>query len=312
MAREEEEEGTDDDDDDEGNEALRLEGARLSGKGIRCHSEHHQRERGYADAGRADANTHGVCAGDQSNQVGVQNERNGDSNKEGELPGPMGIDADGGCTDGPPEHENAAVRVRERPGLMDVDADGGCRDSSLGHGRDVGQGAAGSFFAENAPSTNEKEGENAPVAREGEHPGPMDADADGGCGDSSLGHGLDGVGQGAAQSGPAENPSPTEETVSEASLGKRKNPARDAKGRKRGSPSPPNPRPKPRPQFKLKRKLKRKSEPGPRAKLQSPAASGASANAIARNYFEEIEFGGESRLVDMIDLTHDMVGCFSR
>ena len=59
-------------------------------------------------------------------------------------------------------------------------------------------------------------------------------------------------------------------------------------------------KPKPKP----KRKLKSEPELKPRLK---PVAE--SVQLIERNYFEEIEFGDTSRLVDMIDLTQDMVSC---
>jgi hypothetical protein len=74
---------------------------------------------------------------------------------------------------------------------------------------------------------------------------------------------------------------------------------RKAKLRKKDTTTPPQPtsRPRPRPRRKPKLALGRKLHPQPEP-----------LNFIERNYFEEIELGGISRLVDMVDLTQDMVG----
>ena len=61
-------------------------------------------------------------------------------------------------------------------------------------------------------------------------------------------------------------------------------------------PSPPKPLSKPRPWPEPK------SEPGAKAKTRAQ-----SPDIVARNYFEEIEFGGISKLVDIIDLTEETV-----
>jgi hypothetical protein len=63
--------------------------------------------------------------------------------------------------------------------------------------------------------------------------------------------------------------------------------------------------PLPPPKTKLKPRPKPKPKPEPEPKIQSRAQSAD--DVVERNYFEEIEFGGMSRLVDIIDLTQDMV-----
>ena len=83
-------------------------------------------------------------------------------------------------------------------------------------------------------------------------------------------------------------PSPDKDDVH--SKGIRKNPKREAaKGRMNELPPQPKPKPKPKP------------KPMPQPEFKSHAKN------VARSYFEEIEFGGSSRFVEVIDLLQDMV-----
>jgi hypothetical protein len=89
-----------------------------------------------------------------------------------------------------------------------------------------------------------------------------------------------------------KSPSPAEhETVHSGE--KRKNPTRAAKSKAKPAPSPPPARRKPKP----------KPKPAPASKPKSRAQS----NDHVRSYFEEIEFGGISGIVEMMDLTQDIV-----
>jgi hypothetical protein len=256
---------------------------------------------GRDNAEKRDADKHGGCAegeqehttngeGDRPHTEGAMGEKGGDQavnhqgghiqhdssvSKEGGHTGLMDIDIDGGCTSG---HDGTTEGgVASKDGEMDVDMDGGCKAGSLGCGGNVNEGAA----------------------KEGEYLGPMDVDMDGSCGDGSLGCDKN-VGQGAAKSGISEQPLPAKEPKG---AEKRMNPPREAK-EKKDEPSHAKPRPQPKPKPKPKRKLKSEPELKPRLK---PVAE--SVQLIERNYFEEIEFGDSSRLVDMIDLTQDMVSC---
>jgi hypothetical protein len=83
--------------------------------------------------------------------------------------------------------------------------------------------------------------------------------------------------------------------------------------RKRKTPPPPEReggnRGKPKPASRKKAKSKEQSlKP---ALKPEPGRKSRDADGIERNYFEEIEIGGASRLVDMIDLTQDMVSHLS-
>jgi hypothetical protein len=87
--------------------------------------------------------------------------------------------------------------------------------------------------------------------------------------------------------------------------------------RKRKTPPPPERegmnRGKPKPTDKKKAKSKKPSspKPKPKPKPEPELKSNPHPNSVERSYFEEIEFGGISRLVDMIDLTQDMVSDLS-
>jgi hypothetical protein len=63
--------------------------------------------------------------------------------------------------------------------------------------------------------------------------------------------------------------------------------------------------PLPPPKTKLKPRPKPKPKPEPKPTIQSQVQSAD--DVVQCNYFEEIEFGGISRLVDIIDLMQDMV-----
>ena len=156
---------------------------------------------------------------------------------------------------------------------------------------------------------------------EDENPSPMDVDADAADvanrGEQSVGVDSDvGMTVGSMhehdeapndatpESSPSKIPSPSDslshEKNSPIAGEKRKNPTREAKTKKM------NELPLPPPKTKLKSRSRSRSRPKPKpgSKIQSPVQS---VDAVERNYFEEIEFGGVSRLVDIIDLTQDMV-----
>jgi hypothetical protein len=82
--------------------------------------------------------------------------------------------------------------------------------------------------------------------------------------------------------------------------------------RKRKTPPPPPPLPKPKPKSKRlsksksKLKSKLKLTPGSNPKLEAMPPLHRIAPAML-NYFEEIETKGGSRIVDMHDLTQDLV-----
>jgi hypothetical protein len=153
---------------------------------------------------------------------------------------------------------------------------------------------------------------------EDENPSPMDVDADAadvanrgesGVVDSDVGmtegsmHELDKAPNDATpESSPSKIPSPSDslsyEKNSPIAGEKRKNPTREAKTKKMDE------LPLPRPKTKLKSRSRPKPKPKPGSKIQSRAQP---VDAVERNYFEEIEFGGVSRLVDIIDLTQDMI-----
>jgi hypothetical protein len=293
TATREEEEETDDDDE----ENPRPEG-------FRSHSSegHHISDQQDDGAGGRDTDNHGACTegvqGRRSNQghvhaVGsptIDGERDhahlghvhfdGCGNQDGRPPGTMDFDMDGGCMNGSSGHDGTSEEgVANKGGDMDVDMDGGCANDSLGRGGNMSEGAA----------------------TEGEHPSPKDVDMDGGCSDASLGCDKS-VGQGAAESGVGEQPLSTQENMA---AEKRKNPPREAKGRKKDEPSPSMPRPRPKPKAKSEPKLK------PESGLKHGTKPLANARLIERNYFEEVEFGDTSRLVEMIDLTQDMVSGLS-
>jgi hypothetical protein len=100
------------------------------------------------------------------------------------------------------------------------------------------------------------------------------------------------------ESRPSKTPAPSNEKSSPIAGEKRKNPTREAKRKQTDELPPPPPKTKPRP----------RPRPKPEPKIH-PRAQSVN-DVVERNYFEEIEFGGMSRLVDIIDLTQDMVSRF--
>jgi hypothetical protein len=99
--------------------------------------------------------------------------------------------------------------------------------------------------------------------------------------------------EGTPESSPIEElPSPTDNKTIHSGE-KRKNPTREAKAKNKLELPPPLPRPRPKP------------KPRPRLKPKSRAQP---IDLVECNYFEEIEFGGVSRIVDMVDLMQDIVG----
>ena len=104
--------------------------------------------------------------------------------------------------------------------------------------------------------------------------------------------------EGAASSSSSrkKSPSPAEhETIHSGE--KRKNPTRAAKTKAKPASSPPPARRKPKP----------KPKPAPALKPKSWAQS----NDHVCSYFEEIKFGGISRIVEMMDLTQDIISHLS-
>lgn len=201
--------------------------------------------------------------GDQAaNHQGGNIQHDGSVNMDGGHTGPMDINIDGGCTSG--HYGTTEGGVARKGGETDVDMDIGCGAGPLGCDGNVNEGAA----------------------KEGEHLGLMDVDTDRSCGDGSLGCDKN-IGQGAAKSGISEQPLPFQEHNG---IEKRINPPRKAKEKRSGSSHA-----KPGPQLKLKPKPKRKlkSEPELKARLKPIT------EVVERNYFEEIEFGDTSKLIDM-------------
>lgn len=160
---------------------------------------------------------------------------------------------------------------------------------------------------------------------EDENPSPMDVDADAADvanrGEQSVGVDSDvGMTVGSMhehdeapndatpESSPSKIPSPSDslshEKNSPIAGEKRKNPTREAKTKKMNELPLPPPKTKLKSRSRSRSRPKPKPKPKPGSKIQSPVQS---VDAVERNYFEEIEFGGVSRLVDIIDLTQDMV-----
>lgn len=147
-------------------------------------------------------------------------------------------------------------------------------------GNDKYEGLLNKRLADVDMDAGNEHGGSQDVLKEGEQPGSVDADVGGGAGselDSSQDEGT-----------PESSSTKKSDHKSIHSGKKRKNPTREAKTKTKRSPPLPPPRPEPR------RRLKPKS-------LAPPI------DLVERNYFEEIEFGGVSRIVDMIDLMQDVV-----
>jgi hypothetical protein len=147
------------------------------------------------------------------------------------------------------------------------------------------------------PSAMDVDADKVGVTKRGEQSGAADVD----MGVGSMNEHDKAPSEATPESSPSRTPSPSHEKDSPIAGEKRKNPTREAKTKKTDElPLPPpktklKPRPKPKP----------KPKPEPEPKIQSRAQSAD--DVVERNYFEEIEFGGMSRLVDIIDLTQDMV-----
>jgi hypothetical protein len=145
------------------------------------------------------------------------------------------------------------------------------------------------------PSAMDVDADKVGVTKRGEQSGAADVD----MGVGSMNEHDKAPSEATPESSPSRTPSPSNEKDSPIAGEKRKNPTREAKTKKTDElPLPP-------PKTKLKPRPKPKPKPEPEPKIQSRAQSAD--DVVERNYFEEIEFGGMSRLVDIIDLTQDMV-----
>jgi hypothetical protein len=156
------------------------------------------------------------------------------------------------------------------------------------------------------PSPMDVDADAADVANRGEQSGAVDSDV--GMTEGSM-HELDKAPNDATpESSPSKIPSPSDslshEKNSPIAGEKRKNPTREAKTKKMDELPLPPPKTKLKSRSRSRSRPKPKPKPKPGSKIQLRAQS---VDAVERNYFEEIEFGGVSRLVDIIDLTQDMV-----
>jgi outer membrane biosynthesis protein TonB len=138
------------------------------------------------------------------------------------------------------------------------------------------------------------------VAKRGEQSGAADVD----MGVGGMNEHDKAPTEATPESSPSKMPSPSNDSLSNEKNSpiageKRKNPTREAKAKKTNELPPPPPK------TKLKSRPKPKPKPKPEPKIQPRVHP--LGDAVERNYFEEIEFGGMSRLVDIIDLTQDMV-----
>ena len=160
------------------------------------------------------------------------------------------------------------------------------------------------------PSAMDVDTDTADVANRGEQSSAVDSDV--GMAEGSMHEHDKAPNDATPESSPSKTPSPSDSLSNEKNHPiageKRKNPTREAKTKKMDELPLPPPKTKStststsRPRSRSRPKPKPK--PKPESKIQSRAQS---VDAVERNYFEEIEFGGVSRLVDIIDLTQDMV-----
>jgi hypothetical protein len=157
------------------------------------------------------------------------------------------------------------------------------------------------------PSAMDVDEDTADVANQGEQSGAVDVDMR----EGSMNEHDKVPNDATPESSPRKTPSPFDDSLSNEKDSpmageKRKNPTREAKTKKTDELllPPPKTKLKPRSRSRPRPKPKPKPKPKPESKIQSRAQS---VDAVERNYFEEIEFGGVSRLADIIDLTQDMV-----
>ena len=134
-------------------------------------------------------------------------------------------------------------------------------------------------------STGSEHDDSQDIGEEGARSGSMDVDMGASAGNERDDNRRDGR---TPESSPGKKLPPTPDCKGIRSSEKRKNPTRAAKTKKMQKPPPPPPRPKPKPRIK-------------------PKSGAEFIDLVERNYFEEIEFGDISRIVDMIDVTQDIV-----
>jgi outer membrane biosynthesis protein TonB len=151
------------------------------------------------------------------------------------------------------------------------------------------------------PGAMDVDADTADVAKRGEQSGAVDVDMR----EGSINEHDKATNEATPESFPSEKPPPSNVSLSNeknSSIAgeKRKNPTREAKTKKTDElPLPP-----PKTKLKSRSRPRPKPKPQPESKIQPQAQP---VHAVERNYFEEIEFGGISRLVDIVDLTQDMV-----
>jgi hypothetical protein len=155
------------------------------------------------------------------------------------------------------------------------------------------------------PSAMDVDADTGDVANRGEQSGAVDVDMR----EGRMNEHDKAPNDATSESSLCKMPSPSEDSLSTEKDSpiageKRKNLTREAKTKKTDElPLPP-----PKTKLKSRSKPRPKPKPTPESKIQSGLQS---VDAVERNYFEEIEFGGVSRLVDIIDLTQDMVSHLS-
>jgi hypothetical protein len=166
-------------------------------------------------------------------------------------------------------------------------------------GMDVDRGGVGGVDGAGVAPQVEPSGS---AGRGNKNSGAMDVDADevglaargeqsGAAGVGSMNGRDKAPSEATPESRPGKTPSPSNGKSSPVAGEKRKNPTRKTKGKQTDELPPPPPRPKPKP------------KPEPKIHPQAQPVN----DVVERSYFEEIKFGGTRRLVDIIDLTQDMV-----
>ena len=188
------------------------------------------------------------------------------------------------------EHDNNEDGAKEgrRSGSADVDMGVGAGNE---HGTTQNVGEDGerpsSPDVDMGAGPGSEHGTTQNVGEDGERPSSADVDMGAGPGKDD-----DNNQDGGSPKSNHRKKLPTVARIQSAE--KRQNPTREAKSKRKHEPPPPPPRPRPKPIRRLK-----------------PKQQAQSINLAQRNYFEEIELGGVSRMVDMIDLTQDIVSDLS-
>jgi hypothetical protein len=220
------------------------------------------------------------CAGDE-------HDNNEDGAKEGRRSGSADVDMGVGAGNEHGTTQNVG-EDGERPSSPDVDMGAG-PGSEHGTTQNVGEDAErpSSPDVDMGAGPGSEHGTTQNVGEDGERPSSADVDMGAGPGKDD-----DNNQDGGSPKSNHRKKLPTVARIQSAE--KRQNPTREAKSKRKHEPPPPPPRPRPKPIRRLK-----------------PKQQAQSINLAQRNYFEEIELGGVSRMVDMIDLTQDIVSDLS-